>query len=258
MCARRSVTRSAITCTTATPARPPTPAPSRIRFVHARIPRVALVGLVALTEAAVAMRGTDCPRSTAATLERFIGADCARCWTQAPSAAAKSNEWLFDWIVPSARGDEAPLSPAALDEAAARARRLFGTPLADDLAHRRSVPGSTDRRLRLAVSSGPAWSGYIGVQVDVGPALPRGARVWLALVEHVPAGTDGTPVPRQLVRTVAGPYELPAAGRDAPRSALQALRWPETAKPERLRARAWIEDAGGRLLAVAGDRCPWR
>jgi hypothetical protein len=36
---------------------------------------------------------------------------------------------------------------------------------------------------------------------------------------------------------------------------LQAMRWPETAKPERMLARAWIERADGRLVAMAGERC---
>ena len=37
---------------------------------------------------------------------------------------------------------------------------------------------------------------------------------------------------------------------------LRALRWPETAKPERLQARAWLEAPDGRVLAMAADRCP--
>ena len=33
------------------------------------------------------------------------------------------------------------------------------------------------------------------------------------------------------------------------------MRWPDTAKPERLRARAWIEQPDGRIAAMAGERC---
>ena len=39
-------------------------------------------------------------------------------------------------------------------------------------------------------------------------------------------------------------------------SHLRALRWPTGAKPERLQARAWVEDGEGRILALAGNRCP--
>jgi hypothetical protein len=39
---------------------------------------------------------------------------------------------------------------------------------------------------------------------------------------------------------------------------LQAMRWPETAKPERLRAQAWIEQRDGRIVAMAGERCDAR
>ena len=39
---------------------------------------------------------------------------------------------------------------------------------------------------------------------------------------------------------------------------LRAMRWPDSAKPERLQARGWIETADGTMLAVASPRCPLR
>jgi hypothetical protein len=160
----------------------------------------------------------------------------------------------------SARGDDAPLAPAAPAEASARWRRAIGTadPDAGATGHR-----SIARRgvlPRLAVAAGPAWHGYFGLQVNLRGAWPPDASLWLALVEAVPAGTDGTPVARQLLRSVSGPIlpgatPAPAAGRDERWQWLQAMRWPDTAKPERLRARAWLEGADGRLLVVAQDRC---
>jgi hypothetical protein len=107
----------------------------------------------------------------------------------------------------------------------------------------------------LTVASGPAFNGYIGVQLDGRGRWPAGTSAWIALVESVPSGTDGTPVPRQLVRTVAGPLE-PAELRSGERwRVLRSMRWPETAKPERLHARAWLERADGRIVAMAGERC---
>lgn len=107
--------------------------------------------------------------------------------------------------------------------------------------------------------SGPAWNGYLGVELRLAPPagagaprLPPGSSAWLALVEVLPAGSEGSPLARSLVRSVAGP--LPLAERGASQH-LRALRWPEGAQPDRLRARAWVEGPDGRLLAMAGERC---
>ena len=189
--------------------------------------------------------------------ERFISAECSACWTDAATPVAGSDAWLLDWIVPSARGDQAPLSPAAPDEAAARARRVLNTGVNDNDArttvHRTSA--RTTSAAKLTVASGPAFNGYFGVQIDGRGRAPVDSGVWVALVESVPAGTDGTLVPRQLVRTVAGPFRPHELGSGKAWRVLQAMRWPETAKPERLLARAWIERADGRLVAMAGERC---
>lgn len=188
-------------------------------------------------------------------VERFISADCADCWTRAPRESATSDDWLFDWIVPATRGDEAALSSAAPTEARDRVARGTGSTLADgqETARRtalRRLPG-----LQLRVTAGPAWNGYFALQFDAKGSAPRGSNGWLALVEIVPEGTDGTPVVRHLVRAVAGPINLHALRPGRPVRTLQAMRWPETAKPERLRARAWIEAADGRVIAVTAERC---
>jgi hypothetical protein len=60
-------------------------------------------------------------------------------------------------------------------------------------------------------------------------------------------------VPRQLVRTVAGPIALDAGMRS--HSETRAMRWPETAKAERLRAVAWVESAQGAIMAFAHGDC---
>jgi hypothetical protein len=196
-----------------------------------------------------------CPRVSATVIERFISADCDTCWTDQAAGAIADDAWLLDWIVPSARGDEAPLSSAAPTEATARTRRALKTALAANRPAQQRTAARRPTQLELRVASGPAWNGYFGVQVDGGGRLASARSVWIALVETVAAGTDGTAVPRQLVRTVAGPFE-PRELRNGERwQLLQAMRWPETAKAARLRARAWIEGADGRIVAMAGERC---
>ena len=227
--------------------------------MHSIILGVALLLLGSVTaRTAHAQQDDDaapCAAAHAAVIERFISAECSACWTAAPSGAAARDQWLLDWIVPSARGDDAPLSPAAPSEAAERAQRVLTTGVdgARTVEHRTAARAAS--RARLTVASGPAFNGYFGVQLDGRGRWPADARAWIALVESVAAGTDGTPVPRQLVRTVAGPYRPAELQSGKPWRVLQAMRWPETAKPERLRARAWLERSDGRIVAMAGERC---
>ena len=191
-----------------------------------------------------------------------MNADCIACWSATGKPQVPTREWLFDWIVPSTQGADAPMSAAALlagAERAARAKldeptRVMNTQIASGrLAPRKG--------LQLTVQSGPAWNGYFGLQLSVQGQTPGGATAWMALVEPLPAGTDGSGVARELVRSVAGPLPLPVRqeGQRQPGLSrlthLAALRAPDSAQPERLRARAWIEGADGRILAVASDGC---
>ena len=192
--------------------------------------------------------------------EIFIAADCSHCWGEAAAEAKAPAGWRFDWIVPAA--EDAAMAVAALPEAAERAQRASGAagrpaPGAQTTQHR--PPLAARPTPRLSVVSGLPWQGYIGVELSLRQEgtrrWPAGSSAWVALVELVDAGTEGTPVSRALVRTVAGPLPLPQAGK-RPLKHLKALRWPATALPERLQARAWIEGPNGALLAVAADRCP--
>ena len=154
--------------------------------------------------------------------------------------------------MPGAAGDDAPLALAALPDALARARRgRLRLAANDTLVHRTAL--RPPRGTSLAVATGPAWHGYLGVQLDLGGRWPAGSSAWVALVEPVPKGTDGTPVPRQLVRNVAGPIVMNLLGKR--RRETLAMRWPESARPERLRAAAWIETATGRIVAFALEGC---
>jgi hypothetical protein len=201
-----------------------------------------------------------CPGPQAPALEHFISADCPDCWAGTVPGSGTAG-WRFDWILP--RGADDALAAGALRDASARAERLGLRPWAGPGQTTQPWPAEPNLpqpSWRLQVSAGPAWAGYVGLQLTVlqgrGQPLPAGTSAWLALVELLPAGSEGTAQARALVRSVAGPLPLASLARGTPLSHLQAMRWPEGAQPARLQARAWLEAPGGRLLAVAADRCP--
>ena len=145
---------------------------------------------------------SDGQRAPKVLLERFINADCATCWSDAGTPKARANEVALDWIVPSTHGDDAPLSAAASRDAPDRLESL-----------RQSLPASvlnqthkiTSGPFKLRVAHGVALGGYMGASIELkarpGAALPhQPLTAWLLLVETVPAGTDSTPVARNLVR----------------------------------------------------------
>ncbi len=200
----------------------------------------------------------DCPGRNAAIVEHFFSADCSDCWAAAEAPGVGPQDWRFDWVLPTRSGSEAPLSAAALLDSAERAQRAGSkAPIGPQPGSQRRA-AAPPRGLALALAVGPAWRGYFGVQAEVRGALPPGSGLWLALVETIPAGSDGSPVERALVRSVAGPLPVKPLAGQARIQHLQAMRWPESAQPERLQARGWIESADGMMLAVASPRCPLR
>lgn len=229
----------------------------------------ALLGaLAAATAHAADPAAAPCPAPAARVTEAFLPADCSSCWagdTPAPAPAGRAAGWRLDWITPA--GDGAAMAVAALPEAAdrqARAARAAATPPAGSPgqppapATRAARAGQAPRGWALTVATGPAWNGYMGLQMALtaraagAASWPAGSTAWMALVEEVPAGQEGTAVARTLVRGLVGP--LPLAGRQAT-THLRALRLPENSRPERLAARAWIETADGRILRMAADGC---
>lgn len=229
------------------------------------------IALAIALATAVTPAHAACPAPQALVQEVFIAADCKTCWSAPLSPPPKTGTpvvtpgWRLDWITPSAA--DAPLAAAALPEAAERAARAA-------LAGTLSAVAGRPSAWRLQVASGPAWNGYFGLQMSLQAAragsnragLPAGSTAWLALVELLPPGTDGSAVARALVRSVAGPLPLdglavaPSPGQPVqpvqPLSHLRALRWPDGARPERLQGRAWIEAPSGQVLLMAADRCP--
>ena len=188
-----------------------------------------------------------------ALLERFIDADCATCWTAAGSAAAAPRELALDWVLPGAQGDDAPLAAVARRDSLERQARLPAPPDA-----RGALRSASLRQGRLRVAHGPALGGYVGASLayQAGPAVRGPLTGWLALIERLPAGTEGSPVPRQLVRNLLSEPIAP----QPPAGPIAAQLWrplniPEGARAERLRVAGWVTGARGRVLAAAESHC---
>lgn len=218
---------------------------------------------LAVAQNACSSDGAPAPQ---ALYERFISADCADCWRN-PSFAPGASAAVLDWIAPGRAGDEAPLSATARTDALTRLDAM-GRPL----------PTTTDvhvapvaQRLpgRLRVSFGPAVNDYVGTSASYLGALPAGASegwtLWLALVEQIPAGVEGTPVRRNLVRNLFQRtwimddqlskkelFNLPRTTRWIERPAMYLA--PGT-NPERLALIGWMENSKGQVVATARAEC---
>ena len=213
---------------------------------------------VAVAASAGATAAPTCPRAPTAVVEHFIGSDCERCWqtASASASAGPSAPWRLDWILPSASGDAAPLATAALADGVERvARAGAARPAADGSTEQRTELAAARKPLGLKVFAGPAWNGYLAVQYELGRAAPAGSSVWLAIVESIPAASEGSPDARELVRAVAGPFAATATSGSSGATPMVALRAPATPQPQRLSARAWVEGADGRLLAISSEAC---
>ncbi len=189
-------------------------------------------------------------------LERFINADCESCWRAADTPRPGRGELALDWIAAGSRGDDAPLSAVALRETGARLDALaLARPLQDDASRRKAqaVHG------RLRVAQGPPFGGYIGTSIELKPGRGGPWQAWLLLVETLPAGTEGSPVERNLVRNVlqlTWDQHTPRT-ESRPGSFYEArpMSIPPGANPSRLRVVGWVEDARGRLRGIAASRC---
>lgn len=214
-------------------------------------PLLAAVPLMAAAVATAAPPPPPCPPAPVRLLERAISADCLSCWQAMDDAPSRTV--VLDWIVPSA--DEGDLSVAALPEAAER----FPDPRT--LA-RREQPLATPKGTRLEVGSGLAWNGYVGLSFELrAPAKapwPADAAGYVALVERIPAGTDGSTSARQLVRAVAGPLSLQPPRGKAALQHLVAVRLPANGEPGRFGAVGWVDSGSGpgRHTWLAAESAP--
>lgn len=194
-------------------------------------------------------------------LERFSNADCDNCWADPATPRPAAGAVALDWIVPGTKGDDAPLAAAASRDALARLEALRQPPPTRASTSRHPVKGLTGSTLRVA--HGLALADYLGASIELKP-VPKAAKgqqwtAWLALVETLPAGTEGSPVERNLVRNV---LQRIWDGRQ-PLLKTEQNRFFESrsmniaagAQPSRLRVIGWVEDEKGRLLAAAQSRC---
>ncbi len=191
-----------------------------------------------------------------ALVERFINADCEACWTDAATRKAGPREVALDWIVPGGKGEDAPLAAAATRDAQARLQALRRErPLQSDTVEGKLLAAA--RTLRVA--HGLPLNGYIGASIELKPAGRGPWTAWLALVETLPAGTEGSPVERNLVRNLLQPAwdgRTPLSKEEQKRLfESRPMGIPEGAKADRLRVVGWVEDARGRIRAIAQSRC---
>lgn len=193
-------------------------------------------------------------------MERFISADCEACWSDPATPEPGPRAVALDWIVPGTRGDEAPLSAVATRDALARLEALRKSSPATATTTVQPVKGLPGATLRVA--HGLPVSGYLGASIELKPVAPAARQrltAWLALVETLPAGTEGSPVERNLVRNL---LSLPWDGRKPLSKGVQSrffearsMGIAPVASLERLRVIGWLEDEQGQVLAAAESRC---
>lgn len=233
----------------------PCPTPHRL---FAALPLLLALSLAPAARAQPALCSSDGQPRPQALHERFISADCATCWSDPQTPGAAPGAVALDWVLPGAQGDDAPLSAVSRREGLER--------LADGAL---PASGSTSRRLavtrspgaQLRVALGLPLGGYVGASIrwQGRPGGPRPARAWLALVEQLPAGTEGSPVARNLVRNVLEPSWngdfLLSNRKFVTQTEWRPMNIPAGADPDRLGVIGWVEDAQGRVLAVAQSAC---
>lgn len=210
---------------------------------------------------------SDGQRRPVLLIERFINADCETCWQDQATLKAGEEDTVLDWIVPNDagnKGDDAPLSAVASRDGLTRLEALGKSVPRETLTSTHPVAGLEGLKgTTLRVAHGLPLSGYLGTSIELKP-VPQSARnqrwtAWLALVETLPAGTEGTPVARNLVRNV---FQAVWSG-DKRTSKTDQHRFFDArsmsiapgVNPDKLRVIGWVEDAKGQVLAAAQSRC---
>ena len=197
-------------------------------------------------------------------MERFTSADCADCWRDPTTAKTVPGTAVLDWVLPGVQEDDAPLSAVASRESTTRLQ-VIGEPMpSTTIARTRLVtPDTALGKSVFRVARGLALSGYIGASIELKPAPTRAkaARVtaWLALVETLPAGLEGSTVERNLVRNVfQSHWNL---RKKLSKSDLnhwfdqRSMGVAEGVNSDRLAVIGWLEDDQGIILAIAQSVC---
>lgn len=221
--------------------------PSRLPFLLA-----ALLSFLPATGRALCT--SDGAAQPGVLLERFINADCADCWRDPLTPQAATGTLAIDWVVPGRKGQDAPLSAVAAVEAVERLSTL-GRAVPDGSA---AVSGRREGSgLLLRLAQGAAFNDYVGASIELKAPGTTPWQAWLLLVEHLPAGTEGSPVARNLVRNVFRPdWDKPAARAPKRLAETRAMQIHDGARAERLRLVAVLQDARGRIRAISRTECP--
>ena len=194
-------------------------------------------------------------------MERFINADCSDCWTDPATPRPRANGIALDWVIPGNQGDDAPLSAVATRDAQARLAALKESTPGKTLTTIRAVKGVRGAALRVA--HGLALADYVGASIELKPIPPAAKNqtwtAWLALVETLPAGTEGSPVERNMVRNLLQPLwdghkQLLKNERNR-FFETRSMNISPAANPNRLRVIGWVEDENGQVLTAAQSRC---
>jgi hypothetical protein len=222
-----------------------------------------LAGLLTLasTAGAQAVCSSDGQRAPSRLLDRFINANCASCWTDPATPKSAAGQAALDWVLPGDKGDDAPLSAVATRDGLQRLEALR-QPL-PDTSSSADTAASGLKGAKLRIAHGLALKGYLGASIELKPIPPaaRGRRWsgWLALVEVLPAGSEGSPVERHLVRNLLevswdGGKKL-AKGDPNRYFDARAMAIAEGVNPEKLRLIGWVEYENGRMLSAAQSSC---
>lgn len=194
-------------------------------------------------------------------LERFINADCESCWSDPATPKTGAGQLALDWVVPGSKGDDAAMSAIATRDALARLESLRKQPPAASSVQVEPVRGVKGATLRVA--HGLPLADYVGASIEIKP-IPASARgqnwtAWLALVETLPAGLEGSPVARNLVRNL---FQAPWYVRKQLSKTEQnrffdqrSMGIAQGVDTSRLRVIGWVEDQKGQILAAAASQC---
>jgi hypothetical protein len=109
-----------------------------------------------------------------------------------------------------------------------------------------------------------ALGGYLGASIAL--TLPKSEAIkwplqaWLVMVETLPAGLDGSPVTRSLVRNVLqlmwNERDTLSISEQLSFKEIRPLNIREGASPLRLRVVGWVQDASGQTMVAAESACP--
>jgi len=213
------------------------------------IAALALLPAVLTAYAQPSSCSSDGQKPPTALLERFINADCETCWADRQTPEPAAGTLAIDWVAQGSRGDDAPLSTVATVDASARLEAIGKqAPAKSSSAFKQRAPDA----LKVRVAHGLPVADYIGTSIELRGGGKGPFTAWLLLVETLPAGTEGSPVERNLVRNAFVTEWKDAAPRH---NELRPMRIADGVKPSRLRVVGWVEDAKGNVRGIAQSRC---